>query len=68
MATRRVTLTLEVDTDAPLEALQRANAYNVEVLAKGSYYEAEVVRADANVIQPEPAAPTRARKTKPRKK
>lgn len=69
MESRRVTLTLEVETDAPLEALGRAKQYNLEVLSAGAAYEVEVVQAEANVIQGKMAArPKRARKAKPRKK
>lgn len=68
MESRRVTLTLEVDTAAPLDALQRAASYNVEVLSKGESYECDVVQAAGNVIQQAPKKKAAPKPKAPRKK
>lgn len=57
MKPRRVMLTLEVDTDAPLPWLRRAGAYVALVLTdgKGDGWTAAVEQAQANVHRPKKA-------------
>lgn len=76
MKPRRVMLTLEVDTDAPLPVLRKAAAYvPIEVYggyggkgaawtASGAAWTLPVQQAQANVVKP---APKKARKRQPSK-
>lgn len=49
MKSRRVTLTLEVETDAPLLLLRKAD--QVHVTVTGVLYDVKVLQAQANVIK-----------------
>lgn len=51
MTTRRVILTLEVETDAPLPVLRRAGRGGATFTAKGASYSFRVIQAQANVVK-----------------
>ena len=54
MKARRVTLTLEVETDVKVSDLRNAKAYLLRVVPKGGYEtRVSVLQAQANVIQKE---------------
>ena len=56
MNARRLTLTLEVETDAPLSQLRKASTYDVLVAMRDDRvvsHDVVVIQAQANVIKPE---------------
>lgn len=50
MKTRKVILTLEVETDIPLKLLRNATCY--EVYNGGEFGSIDVLQAQANVVEP----------------
>ena len=55
MKTRRVILTLEVETDAPVEFLRKKHSYSTEWMLRRAY-DIEVIQAQANVQQEKKSA------------
>lgn len=50
MEPRKVILTLEVQTDAPLPVLRNRNAYRSMDVGLGTPYEVDILQVQANVI------------------
>ncbi len=63
MKSRRVLVSLEIETDEDLKALASAGDWNCYWLDMGMTEDWEVIQASANVIRPERAA--KAKKVKP---
>ena len=55
MKMRKVILTLEVETEAPLSVLRKRFAYMGMEVGEGETYYVSVTQAQANVVEPEKA-------------